>query len=476
MTYRLQFGCPVEYKGPEELDAVQWAIRRRDDTFALAMAFDPGDTGGEALMVHGVDVMLGLMWIRGWRHEGQAFQLGRAAGWTDRWWDRPLGPRAFIVESDLAPAGATDAEDVTRIVSLATVAWSMEREMSLRDRPIPDLMAAFAPDGVVLASIHPEALLDAIRPQGESVLERMATLPEPARSATHAHVLAHLEGGTVLPWSLPGRSCAFGSASVDPTVDRVFVALRDTAEDPQPETARALLRLMLASAAAGEQSTIAIPAQATASGSSGPRGAIPRSPRSPSPPKPQGVTEMSERTHHPPSRDDTPCLGLYLDAETEGSGATHDRLTALALLPFTFDTAWIILPRLDDALSCPDPHRPGAAGADARAPSIDLARARALVERAHLVVTHTGGFCHALLGRLLPGLADLPWLAWELGLPDPDGSVSLPVSPSRGLAACKSALWLLAQRDATTDRPMLALLVEQSAAAPATPPAPERLQ
>ena len=165
-----------------------------------------------------------------------------------RGWDRPLGPRAFIVEADRAPAGATDADDVTRIVSLATVAWSMEREMYLRDRPIPDLMAAIAPDGVVLASIHPEPLRDAIRAQGAtSVLDRMAALPEPARSATHAHALIHLEGSAVRPWSLPGRGCAFGSASAAPAVDRVFVALQDTAGDPRPETARTLLRLMLAS-------------------------------------------------------------------------------------------------------------------------------------------------------------------------------------------------------------------------------------
>ena len=247
MTDRVPSGRPVEYKEPEALDAVQWAIRKRDDAFALAMAFDPGDAGREALMVHGVDVMLGLMWLRGWRREGQAFRLERAAERTDQWWDRPLGPRAFTVESELASAGATDPDDITRIVSLATVAWSMERAMCLAGRPLPELMAACAPGGLVLASIHPEALRDAIRPQGASVLERMETLPEPARSATHAHVLIHVEGSAVCPWGLPDRTCAFGSASLDPALDRVFVALRDTAEDPQPETARTLLRLMLAS-------------------------------------------------------------------------------------------------------------------------------------------------------------------------------------------------------------------------------------
>ena len=76
---------------------------------------------------------------------------------------------------------------------------------------------------------------------------RTVTLPEPMRSATYAHVLIHLDGSAVRPWSLPGRLCTFGTGSAEPAADRVFVALEDTSEDPQPDTARALLRLMLAS-------------------------------------------------------------------------------------------------------------------------------------------------------------------------------------------------------------------------------------
>ena len=67
------------------------------------------------------------------------------------------------------------------------------------------------------------------------------------RRATYAHVLIHLDGTAVRPWSLPDRVYAFGTASRDPAIDRVFVALEDTSEDPRPETARTLLRLMLAS-------------------------------------------------------------------------------------------------------------------------------------------------------------------------------------------------------------------------------------
>ena len=116
----------------------------------------------------------------------------------------------------------------------------MERQLHLAEGPIPDLMTAFAPGGSVLANIHPKPLRDAMRAQCGSIAE-------PMRSATHARVLIHLAGRAVRPWSLSGRTCTFGSSSDDPAIDRVFVALEDTSEAPRPETARTLLRLMLAS-------------------------------------------------------------------------------------------------------------------------------------------------------------------------------------------------------------------------------------
>ena len=150
-----------------------------------------------------------------------------------------------MVESDLAPARATDPNDVTRIVNITMIAWCMERMIHLSDRPIPVLMTAFAPDGLVLGNIHPELLRDAMRRQRRTILKRMETLPEPTRSATH--VLIHLSGSILRPWSLSDRICAFGNASSDPAIDWVFVALEDTSEESGPETARTLLRLMLAS-------------------------------------------------------------------------------------------------------------------------------------------------------------------------------------------------------------------------------------
>ena len=59
----------------------------------------------------------------------------------------------------------------------------------------------------------------------------------------------HLEGSSVQPWSLPDRSCVFGTTITDLHWKRTYIALRDTAEDPNPETTRSLLRLMLASGA-----------------------------------------------------------------------------------------------------------------------------------------------------------------------------------------------------------------------------------
>ena len=48
--------------------------------------------------------------------------MGLARDWTDRWWERPVGAHALVVESDLAPAGATGADDIERIASLTKFA------------------------------------------------------------------------------------------------------------------------------------------------------------------------------------------------------------------------------------------------------------------------------------------------------------------------------------------------------------------
>ena len=247
MGYRVKDGRPIEHKEAGQLDAVQYSLRERDDGPALAMTFDPGDAANDTLTAHSLEIMLGLLQLRGWRHDGQEMLIGLARDWTDQWWERSLGPNAVVIESDLAAAGATDPDDITRIISLTMITWCMEREVHLHERPIPDLMTACGPEGHTLANVHPEPLRDAMRAQRPSIMERMESLPEPMRSATYAHMLIHLDGSAVRPWSLPDRVCAFGTASRDPAIDRVFIALEDTSEDPRPETARTLLRLMLAS-------------------------------------------------------------------------------------------------------------------------------------------------------------------------------------------------------------------------------------
>ena len=187
---------------------------------------------------------------------------------------------------------------------------------------------------------------------------------------------------------------------------------------------------------------------------------------------------------HPPNPPPAGALrrGLYLDAQTTGPGSAHDRLDALALLPFVFDAeARIIEIHTGEALSCPNPHRPrfvahGAAAGDARAPGIDLAAASALIERAHLLVTHTPGFSRALLETLVPAVHETRWLEWELGVPAPDESIHLHSPASHGLDECSLGLWLLAQPLAGSSRSMLALMLDQPPDMPGTPPVSDRLQ
>ena len=75
----------------------------------------------------------------------------------------------------------------------------------------------------------------------------MRTQPDGTGRRSHAYVEMHLEGSSVRPWSLPERSCVFGTLVNDPDWQRLYVVLSDTAEQPNPDTARTLLHLMLAS-------------------------------------------------------------------------------------------------------------------------------------------------------------------------------------------------------------------------------------
>ena len=247
MSYRVRTGRAVKTVEPEGLDAVQCTIRERKDGMSVAMSFDPGTVGDGVLNVHAVDIVMGLLYVRGWRAERQEMLLGKAANWADRWWKGTLGANALIVESPLWPHPQCEVEDLNRVMDLAALAWCMELEVCKRRRPTPDLMTAVTPDGLSLASIHDEPWKDAFRESFDSVMERMRTQPPKSGSRSHAYVELHLEGTSVEPWSLPERSCVFGTLVDDPEWKRVYVVLKDTAEKPNPETTRTLLRLMLAS-------------------------------------------------------------------------------------------------------------------------------------------------------------------------------------------------------------------------------------
>ena len=94
-----------------------------------------------------------------------------AQDWTDRWWERSLGPGASVVETALRPADARcKVDDITQIASLVALAWSMELDVCERERPTPDLMlAAAVPEGLSLASVHNEPWTEALR-EGRSAL------------------------------------------------------------------------------------------------------------------------------------------------------------------------------------------------------------------------------------------------------------------------------------------------------------------
>ena len=247
MRYRVQNARPTQHKKAGELEAVQATLRERNGGYAMAMVFDPGSTESERLLVHAADVMLGLMYLRGWRKLEEQVLIGLASNWSDQWWERAPGANAFVIEANLAPTPESDSGDLDRIATLTSLAWCMEHDLHARERPMPDLMTAFGPDGIAIASIHPEPMARAMRGHRETINERMTGLPEPIRSATYTHVLMHIEGTSLRPWALADRTCNFGTGRSETAGDRLFIALRDTNPAAKPETTRSLLSMMLAS-------------------------------------------------------------------------------------------------------------------------------------------------------------------------------------------------------------------------------------
>ena len=234
---------------PAALRASLSAIRKREDGMALAMSFDLGRVRDGVLEMRAMDLVTGLLYVRGFRAEQHKMLVDKARDWADRWWKGTLGLEAVVVESPLWPDPQCEGDDLTQISDLAALAWCVALEVCKRRRPTPDLMTAVTAEGLSLASIHDEPWTDAFRESLETVMERMRTQPPGSGSRSHAYVEMHLEGSSVEPWSLPERSCVFGTLVNDPDWTRVYVVLKDTAEKPNPQTARTLLRLMLASGA-----------------------------------------------------------------------------------------------------------------------------------------------------------------------------------------------------------------------------------
>ena len=144
MGYRVKTWRALKRIAPQGLSAVQSAIRARDDGVALAMSFDPGTVSDIALNSHAIDILMGLLYVRGWAQAQQDMLIAMAQDWTDRWWERTLGPGAFVVETALRPDARCEVDDITRIASLAALAWCMELDVCERERPTPDLMLAAA--------------------------------------------------------------------------------------------------------------------------------------------------------------------------------------------------------------------------------------------------------------------------------------------------------------------------------------------
>ena len=172
---------------------------------------------------------------------------GRAADRADRWWRRTPGPGALIVESPLWPDPQCAEEDLARVTGPRGA--RLVHGARCLQAATGDLMTAVAPEALRRAGSPDAPSTNASGASLDAVMERMRTQPPGSGSRSHAYVELHLEGSSVEPWSLPERSCVFGTLVTDPEWKRVYVVLKDTSKDPSPETTRTLLRLMLASGA-----------------------------------------------------------------------------------------------------------------------------------------------------------------------------------------------------------------------------------
>ena len=246
MSHRITNDWPLPDVKPEERRNVGAAYVLDDGQTWFAMGFDPGDTGSSALVAHAVEMVTGLLYLRGWcgRQPEIRFVL---ANRPDRPWFETRGPRAFVVEVPVEPPNPARTDDLVTIVELITLVWCTERRLLRTGQPIPDLMSAPGPHGVTLATVHVElwsqAVSDVIATRPDREVERQR---DSSRSLSSEFVDMHLGGTGLQTWSLPGRQSVFVSSACELDHARAFLALEDTHPVPRPERARDLLRLMLA--------------------------------------------------------------------------------------------------------------------------------------------------------------------------------------------------------------------------------------
>lgn len=244
MTHRIPFERALPELGPDERHNVGHAYILDKGEVLLAMAFDPGDTAEPALAAHGIEMVTGLLHLRGWCGPAPEIRLIPASR-PDRPWFDTRGPRAFIVEVPLEPPQPPRPDELATIVEVVTLAWCMEHRLIRNERRVPNLMSAFAPQGVTLASVHVDLWSQALSDTFTPSKGRAGSPPDAARSPSSEYVDMHLDGTGIRSWSLPDRQAVFVSSACEPDHARAFLALEDTDPRPRPERARELLHFML---------------------------------------------------------------------------------------------------------------------------------------------------------------------------------------------------------------------------------------
>ena len=247
MTYRITYDRPLPELGPDERRNVGYAYLLENGELSVAMGFDPSDTAEPSLAAHAIELLTGLLYLRGWCTQTPEIRLVLAAS-PDRPWFDTRGPRAFIVEVPIEPPQPPPPDELVTIVELITLAWCMEHRLLRTGQRVPDLMTAAGPNGITLASVHIGLWGQAVADTFAVGAEGQGTLPcDAGLSPSSQYVDMHLEGTGIRPWSLPGRQAVVVSSACELDHARAFLALEDTDTDPRPERARELLHLMLAS-------------------------------------------------------------------------------------------------------------------------------------------------------------------------------------------------------------------------------------